>query len=80
MQKAEEYLRKAVQINIQIFGTDHPDVADCFVKLALTSFMQNSLEEAQRFFHQALSIRLRVFGPEHTGTTELLALGQTLGF
>ncbi|HEY6540816.1 MAG TPA: FxSxx-COOH system tetratricopeptide repeat protein [Ktedonobacteraceae bacterium] len=75
--------QQALAIREEIFGSDHPDVADSFSNLAILVSNQGDYERAERFYRQALNIREKTLGPQHPATAVSLnnlgVLYRTLG-
>jgi tetratricopeptide (TPR) repeat protein/transcriptional regulator with XRE-family HTH domain len=64
--------QQALAIREQVFGSDHPAVAESLNVLAILSRIQGDYEQAERFHRQALAIREKTLGPEHPATAESL--------
>jgi len=64
--------QQALAIREQVFGSDHPAVAESLNALAVLSRIQGDYEQAERFHRQALAIRDKALGPEHSATAESL--------
>jgi tetratricopeptide (TPR) repeat protein/DNA-binding XRE family transcriptional regulator len=60
--------QQALAIREQVFGPDHPAVADSLNILAMLSRIQNDFEQAERFHQQALAIRQKTLGFDHLET------------
>lgn len=63
--KAIEYLQKALKIDLNKLGPEHPDVARDYSNLGLTYEGKGDYEEAIENFQKSLKINLKKFGPEH---------------
>jgi tetratricopeptide (TPR) repeat protein/DNA-binding XRE family transcriptional regulator len=61
--------QQALAIREQVFGSEHPAVAESLNDLAVLARNQGDYERAERFHRQALAIREKTFGPEHPTTT-----------
>jgi tetratricopeptide (TPR) repeat protein/DNA-binding XRE family transcriptional regulator len=66
------FQQQALTIREEIFGSDHPDVAESLNAIAMLSRVQNDFEQAERCHQQALAIREKTLGPEHPATVESL--------
>ena len=64
--------QQALTIREQVFGLDHPAVAESLNALALLSRLQGNYEQAERFHQQALIIREKMLEPDHPATAESL--------
>ena len=64
--------QQALAIREQVFGSDHPAVAESLNALAVLSRIQGDYEQAERFHLHALAIRDKALGPEHSATAESL--------
>jgi tetratricopeptide (TPR) repeat protein/transcriptional regulator with XRE-family HTH domain len=64
--------QQALAIREQVFGSNHPAVAESLNALALFSRFQGDYEQAERYHRQALSIREKTLGPNHTATAQSL--------
>ena len=62
----------ALAIREQVFGSDHPAVAESLNMLAMLSRLQGDDKQAEGFHRQALAIRERTLGPDHPTTAESL--------
>ena len=90
LQKAADYLRaraqyeqaeplylRAVHIEEQLWGPQHPLVASALHHLANLSYDQGKYEQAEALYLRALHIREQILGPEHPdATTSLNNLGR----
>jgi len=78
--RAEPLLRRALVINEQTFGFEHPEVAAALNNLAQLLQDTNRLSEAEPLMRRALSIAEQCFGTEHpdvaTGLNNLAVLLQ----
>jgi tetratricopeptide (TPR) repeat protein len=63
--EAEPLFRRALAIDENSFGPDHPDVARDLNNLALLLRDTNRLAEAEPLFRRALAINEKSFGPDH---------------
>lgn len=61
--------QQALAIREQMFGPDHPAVAESLNELAVLARNQGDYERAERFHRQALSIREKALEPDHPATT-----------
>jgi tetratricopeptide (TPR) repeat protein len=64
--------RQALAVREQVFGSEHPAVAESLNALALLSRFQGDYEQAARFHQQALAIREKTLGPNHPATAQSL--------
>jgi transcriptional regulator with XRE-family HTH domain/Tfp pilus assembly protein PilF len=64
--------QQALAIREQVFGSNHPAVAESLNALALFSRFQGDYEQAERFHRQALAIREQTLGPNHPATAQSL--------
>jgi tetratricopeptide (TPR) repeat protein len=62
----------ALAIREQVFGSEHPAVAESFNALAILARLQGDYQQAEGLHRQALSIRAKMLGPEHSATAESL--------
>ncbi|NKB90323.1 MAG: tetratricopeptide repeat protein [Acidobacteria bacterium] len=60
--EAEEQLRLALTTRRQLFGTDHPDIADTLNALGEVRYDLGDLDGAERLYDESLAMRQRVFG------------------
>jgi tetratricopeptide (TPR) repeat protein len=67
--KSQALHHQALDIRAQIFGSEHPAVADSLTALAILASNQGDNAQAERHYQQALAIRERTFGPDHHETT-----------
>ena len=64
--------QQALAIREQVFGSEHPAVAESLNALAMLSRIQGDYEQAEGFHQQALTIREKMLGPEHPATAQSL--------
>ena len=60
--------RQALAIRKEVFGSEHPVVAESLNVLAMLSRNQGDYEQAEGFHRQALTIREKTLGPQHPAT------------
>ncbi len=60
--------RKALDIQVNHFGEQHPDTAETISNIAATYDRRGNQEEALKYFQQALEIRQKLFGDQHADT------------
>lgn len=70
--KAEISLKRALVIQQQHLGIEHPDTTESLNSLGLAYKLQKRYAEAELLFRQALEIRERVLGAEHPNTATSL--------
>ena len=70
--QSRSFHRQALAIREEIFGPDHPDVAESFNALAILSRTQNDFERAETFYQQALAIYEKTPGSGHYATAKSL--------
>jgi nephrocystin-3 len=70
--EAEPLYRRALAINEQSFGKDHPNVAECLLILALLLKDTNRLVEAEPLVRRSLAIYEQSFGKEHPNVATCL--------
>jgi tetratricopeptide (TPR) repeat protein/DNA-binding XRE family transcriptional regulator len=70
--EAQSFLQQALVIREQVFGFEHPTVAESLNFLAMLSRNQGDYEQAERFHKQALAIRTKTLGAGHPTTAESL--------
>jgi serine/threonine protein kinase len=74
--RARSLLERAVEIEREHRGPDHPDVAMALGRLGELLYNVGDYDEAQRIQEEALELRQRVLGPRHVLVTwSLTALG-----
>ena len=66
--KAWECYQKALEIQVKILGSDHPDTAATYNNIALVYQAQGDYVRALKFYQNALEIREKVHGKEHPDT------------
>ena len=80
---AEPLIRRALAIDEQSYGPDHPEVAIPLSNLAALFYRTNRLAEAEPLMRRALAIFEASLGPDHpsTGTVRdnLAALEAAVG-
>ena len=70
--KAIEYYNKALEINLKINDSEHPDTATTLNNIAAVYDAQGKYEESLKYFFRALKIREKKLGPEHPDTATTL--------
>jgi tetratricopeptide (TPR) repeat protein len=65
LEDARAVLERAVAERAQVFGDDHPDVANGLDNLAIVYRREGKLDDAARLEQRGLSIRIAAFGPTH---------------
>jgi len=63
---------QALAIREQVFGSEHPAVAESLNALAILARLQGDYEQAEGFHRQALAIREKTLGPDHPTTVQSL--------
>jgi tetratricopeptide (TPR) repeat protein/DNA-binding XRE family transcriptional regulator len=63
---------QSLAIREQVFGSDHPAVADSLNALAILFRTQGGYEQTERFHRQALAIREKTLGLDHPLTAQSL--------
>jgi tetratricopeptide (TPR) repeat protein len=80
---AEPLYRRALEIQEQILGPEHPDTATSLNNLAILLDAQGKLAAAEPLYRRTLEIQEKVLGPEHpdtaTSLNELASLLQAQG-
>ena len=77
--RAEPLLRRALTIDEDLYGSDHPRVATDLNSLALLYKATNRLVEAEPLMHRVLALDEASFGSEHPRVaTDLINLAQLL--
>jgi tetratricopeptide (TPR) repeat protein len=66
--QSQSFHQQALTIRKQVFGSDHPVVAESLNTLAILSRNQGDYEQTERFHQQALAIREKTLGPDHPDT------------
>jgi CHAT domain-containing protein/tetratricopeptide (TPR) repeat protein len=66
--EAELLHRKALAIEEEVLGQQHPDTASCYSNLALNIQDQGRAQEAEPLHRKALAIREEGLGPRHPDT------------
>jgi tetratricopeptide (TPR) repeat protein len=70
--EAEPLMRRALQIEEDSWGTQHPEIAGSLSNLALLLQVTNRLSEAEPLMRRALQIGEDSFGPQHSNVAILL--------
>lgn len=70
--QSQSFHQQALAIRKQVFGPDHPAVAESLNMLAILSRIQGNDEQAEEFNLQALTIREKTLGSDHPATAESL--------
>lgn len=70
--QSTSYHQQALLIREELFGSNHPDVADSLNELALLARNQGNYKKAEEFHKQALAIREKALGELHPLTAKSL--------
>ena len=65
---AEKHLQQSFEMDRELLGKEHPDVAQGLNNLAGLYYLQGRYEEAEPLFKQALEMRKKLLGEEHPNT------------
>lgn len=68
--RAGEYYLKVVQMQRELLGDEHPDLASTYNDLGVLSSKRQNYEQAKEYYFKALSIRLKQLGENHPDTAE----------
>ena len=63
--QALSYYEKALQIQLQIYGEQHPSVATSYNNIGCVYSDQGDYNKALSYYEKALQIRLQVYGEQH---------------
>ncbi len=70
--QSQSLLQQSLAVGEQVFGPEHPAIAESLSVLAIIASNQKDYERAERFYQQALVIREKALGPQHPTTAESL--------
>jgi tetratricopeptide (TPR) repeat protein len=62
---AIKFFEKALAIDLETHGPEHPDVATCWNNLGLTWLGKGKVDKAIEYYKKALSSILKTLGPDH---------------
>ena len=65
LDKALEYCHKALTIQLNTVGDNHPDVAISYSNMANVYSGKGELDNALAYYNQSLTIRLKTNGKNH---------------
>ncbi len=71
-EKAELLYRRAMKINWNEDGLEHPDAAVCLINLGELLINKGDYEGAEPVLRQAIAVNETVFGTEHSGTARAM--------
>ena len=78
-ESAREILERALKIDEQVYGPDHPDVARDVNSLGGVLQDQGEFQEARKCYERALKIDEQVYGPDHPDVArDVNSLGSVL--
>ena len=60
-----DFYNKALQIDLEVFGDNHPDVAIDYNNLGMAYRDVGDKQKAVHYLKQALTIMNTVYGPDH---------------
>ena len=63
--RALQYINKALETGMKIYGPDHPEIAACYNNLGGISYNQKRYAEALEYHKKALKIREKVYDDDH---------------
>ena len=69
---AAAILEKALSIRRELFGRDHPDVAESMTNLGQVLYDKSDFAAAEPLYREGLEIRRKIFGREHAKVAESL--------
>jgi serine/threonine-protein kinase len=70
-QRADSLNRQALEIDRQLYGEHHPDLADDFVNLGQIQTKWGRYTDAEKYFREALDIYLSWFGKDNPATADV---------
>ncbi len=70
--EAEPHLARALELQRDVLGEDHPDTLESMHNLGIAVHMLDRLDEAEQLYLQALESRKKVLGEEHPHTFDSL--------
>lgn len=63
--EAISLFRKCLELELESFGLEHPDVAQCYNNMGEVYFLNKENDGAMDMFQQSLNIRLKLFPRDH---------------
>ncbi len=63
--KAEAYLQQILELNKQIYGESHLNVATCLTDLAALYYSQNLFDKTEELFLEAIALKRSLLGENH---------------
>jgi tetratricopeptide (TPR) repeat protein len=72
--EALEYHNKALVIDLQVHGTEHPNVGDSYYNMGGLHMKQDDYVQALDLFERALGIYLPALGADHPDTKNTIKL------
>jgi tetratricopeptide (TPR) repeat protein/transcriptional regulator with XRE-family HTH domain len=66
--QSQSFQQQALAIREEVFGSEHPDVADSLNSLAKLSRIEGDYEQTEKLHLQALAIRKKTLGLNHSAT------------
>lgn len=76
--KSATMWKRALEIRLEIFGENHPEVASNLIKIANSFEIQGKYSEAEQRYKKAMVIRIHHFGNESIEVAEILSLQSIL--
>ena len=64
--EAESYFHQILILTKQVYGQQHPSIANCLIDLAIVYYAQNLFDKTEEFFLEAITFRKKVLGEEHS--------------
>ena len=64
---AEQLVRKALQINVELYGMEHAETGNCLNNLAIIHSDRGDFEVAESLYRWAIEIREQALGKDHPG-------------
>lgn len=65
LEESEFLVRRALKINVEIRGMEHPETGNCLNNLAIIHSDKGHFEEAEKLYKWALEIREKSLGSRH---------------
>ena len=63
--EGKRHFERSLALQLQLLGSEHPDVANSYNNLANVLCDQGDLKKAKEYYERALAIRQQTLGPQH---------------
>jgi len=78
LQAADELNRRALDLAIKVYGSEHPRVAEILSNVATVEATHGNTAEAEKLYDRAASILAAYYGPKNPETLQVMSFSATM--